>query len=78
MLAMIVDTGMVENGVVILMIEGKTPCPYKRYCYVKVPCDREDFYECVDYFHIDDIINDARDIEEEQRKGLDDFYNEWE
>lgn len=60
------------------MVEGKTRCPYKRYCHVTSPCDKEDFYECANYFHIDDIMNDARDIEREQRKGLKDFYEEWE
>jgi len=59
------------------MVEGSTRCPYKRYCHLKVPCDKEDFYECANYFHIDDIMADARDIEREQRRGLDD-YDEWE
>jgi hypothetical protein len=45
---------------------------------VTSPCDKKDFYECANYFHIDDIMNDARDIELEQRKSLDDYYEDWE
>jgi hypothetical protein len=44
-------------------------CRYGRICFRKGE-DREDFPdECVEFYHIDDMLMDARDILEEQRKS---------
>ena len=43
-------------------------CPYDRYCH-KTGEDRDDFPdECCHYYKIEDILADAQDILEEQRK----------
>lgn len=49
-------------------------CPYDRFCYYKGE-NRDDFPdECVHYYKIEDILADAKDILEEQRKAIgDDF-----
>ena len=49
-------------------------CRYDRLCYYE-GADRDDFPdECAQYYHIEDILADAEDILEEQRKARgDDF-----
>ena len=52
-------------------------CPYRkmcRYCEGEIGLVVD---ECSMYYKLDDIVNDARDIEREQRKSLDD-YDDWE
>lgn len=52
-------------------------CNLSRYCH-EHGCDREDFPdECSMYYHIEDIIADAREYEREQRISLEEL-NEWE
>lgn len=52
-------------------------CRYGKYCRYCKGSDGADPDECAMYYKIDDLMNEARDIEREQRKGLDD-YDEWE
>ena len=45
-------------------------CNMARYCY-KTPCYRDDFPdECGEYYHLEDIVADARDILEEQKRAM--------
>lgn len=46
-----------------------TRCPYDRLCYY-IGEDRDDFPdECCQYYHIMDILMDADDILEEQKRA---------
>jgi len=53
-------------------------CPYGKMCrymdgFIGMVVD-----ECAMYYKLDDLMNDARDMEQEQRKSLDDYYEDWE
>ena len=52
-------------------------CPLGKYCRYANGSNGSDPYECGTYYKLEDIIADARDILEEQRKSLDD-YDDWE
>lgn len=52
-------------------------CRYGKYCRYVKGSNGADPDECAMYYKIDDLMNDARDIEREQRKSLDD-YDDWE
>lgn len=44
-------------------------CRYDRFCYCRGE-DRDDFPdECAHYYHIEDVLADAEDILEEQKKA---------
>ena len=53
-------------------------CPLSRMCRYAKGSHGVDPYECGTYYKLDDIRNEARDIEEEQRSslGLEDF-DDW-
>ena len=52
-------------------------CRYGKYCRYVKGSNGADPDECAMYYKLDDLMNEARDIEREQRKALDD-YDEWE
>ena len=52
-------------------------CPYRKMCRYVEGSNGMDPDECAMYYKLDDLMNEARDIEREQRKALDD-YDEWE
>ena len=49
-------------------------CRYGRICYAAGADDQEPF-ECIDYFHIDDMMADAEDIRKEQMHTIE--LEEW-
>lgn len=53
-------------------------CHYGRMCRYAKGSNGIDPNECGMYYKLDDLMNDARDIEQEQRKSLDDYYEDWE
>ena len=58
----------------------QTYCQYARWCK-QLQCIGtvgRDPYECGNYYRIDDILADARDIAEEQRKSEEEFDDECE
>ena len=52
-------------------------CLYRKMCRYCKGSIGQDPNECSMYYKLDDLANDARDIEKEQRKALDD-YDGWE
>ena len=52
-------------------------CLYGKMCRYCKGSNGLDPSECGMYYKLDDLANDAKDIEREQRKSLDD-YDDWE
>lgn len=50
-------------------------CIYAKLCYAKGEVGKEPF-DCTNYYHLDDINNDAKEIEAEQRKAREED-DEW-
>lgn len=50
-------------------------CRYDRFCYKQGSDDLEP-EDCCQYYHIEDILADARDIEEEEKKARGEFDDE--
>ena len=73
-------TGMAVNGVLILTIDLNKNC--HEYCHYGKMCryvegsNGMDPDECAMYYKLDDLMNDARDIEQEQRRSA--GLEEWE
>ena len=53
-------------------------CPSAKMCRYEKGSNGMDPYECAMYYKLDDLLNDARDMAEEQRRaaGLED-YDDW-
>lgn len=53
-------------------------CRYGKMCRYVKGCDGMNPDDCAMYYKLDDLMNEARDMEQEQRKSLDDYYEDWE